>query len=467
MPKNKQTWKESKQSVVDSNWANTRYKDALLNTGTPLPENDWQGSGIPIKWASDSSYKRPKKGIILTYSFIHKKSKLNYKDDRGKIRPRANFSAKQKRDIGKIFDLISSYANIKFIKVKDQNTVGTIRIGFNAITDEQGNWLPNIYATADTPKADTRGGDIWFNKNFTRDNFRLGLVEGQPVTPSLVMLHEIMHSLGLEHPYDNPKRPTPVWARNMEHTLLADEHLDNQGFMRGGKSYGVSSTPMMWDIAGLQHLYGANKETNKGKTIHRFSNKQPFFKTVWDSSGNDTFDFSNFGKNLKIDLRQGKLSKISFDVEDDRWSNKKRGNLGIAYGSVIENCTGGDADDVITGNSAANKIKGKEGNDRIFGKDGNDRLYGGGGNDLLIGGVGKDQVWGQGGRDTFRIQSGIGYTIIKDFRNGQDKIHLGSGRSGLKLKTRGDDVLVSLKKDLMAIVEDAAGDLQRRGNYLV
>ena len=74
----------------------------------------------------------------------------------------------------------------------------------------------------------------------------------------------------------------------------------------------------------------------------------------------------------------------------------------------------------------------------LNGEKGN-RLYGGGGNDLLIGGVGR-QVWGQGGRDTF-IQRGMVH-VIKDFRNGEDKIHLGSGRSGLKLKTRGDDVLV-------------------------
>ena len=85
----------------------------------------------------------------------------------------------------------------------------------------------------------------------------------------------------------------------------------------------------------------------------------------------------------------------------------------------------------------------------------------------MIGGGGKDRLWGQGGRDTFRIQRGTGYTIIEDFSDGADRIQLGSGRSGLKLKTRGDDVLVYQRRDLMAIVEDAAGDLQRRGNYLV
>ena len=93
--------------------------------------------------------------------------------------------------------------------------------------------------------------------------------------------------------------------------------------------------------------------------------------------------------------------------------------------------------------------------------------HGGGGNDLLIGGGGKDRVWGQGGRDTFRVQRGTGYTIIEDFRNGQDRIQLGSGASGLKVVNRSGDAFLYQRGDLMAVVEDAAGDLQRRGSYLV
>ena len=94
-------------------------------------------------------------------------------------------------------------------------------------------------------------------------------------------------------------------------------------------------------------------------------------------------------------------------------------------------------------------------------------LYGGNGNDLLIGGGGKDRVWGEGGRDTFRIKRGTGYTIIEDFTDGQDRIQLGSGRSGLKMKASGDDVLLYQRGDLMAIVKDAVGDLQLKGKYFV
>ena len=124
----------------------------------------------------------------------------------------------------------------------------------------------------------------------------------------------------------------------------------------------------------------------------------------------------------------------------------------------IENVNGGSGGDTIIGSKRKNILNGDSGNDK---------LYGGYGADILIGGLGKDEVWGQGGRDTFRIQTGIGRTIIRDFEDGEDKIHLASGYSGLRLRNRGDDVLVYLNNDLMAIVDDAAGDLQRRGNYLV
>ena len=129
--------------------------------------------------------------------------------------------------------------------------------------------------------------------------------------------------------------------------------------------------------------------------------------------------------------------------------------------------TGGDSSDRLWGYNGNDLIKGRGGNDILSGGKGNDRLFGGSGNDLIIGGGGKDRLWGGGGNDRFRIEKGTGYSIIKDFSDGADRIHLGSGRSGLRLKTSGDDVLVYQRRDLMAIVEDAAGDLQRRGNYLV
>ena len=280
MPKNKQTWKKSHQKLTESSWSGDLFIDSVLNQGR---EEDQHGKRTipPVRWTSDPSFKSSKKTII-TYSFASKKSKFNYGDDRvKKIKPYANFTREQKRDISKLFDSISSYINVEFKRVKDKKSAGTIRIGFNTITDESGNYRPGIYATADPPNEDPRGGDIWFNKGFTDDNFSQGLVEGfDTPTPSSIMLHEILHSLGLEHPNDNAKHQVPDSVNNWEHTILATGYLEyshSAEFYTDGKSYGVSSTPMPWDLAALQHLYGANQETNKGneKTEHANGKMQP------------------------------------------------------------------------------------------------------------------------------------------------------------------------------------------------
>ena len=401
-----------------------------------------------MRWASDPSFKDEDKTII-TYSFATKKSKFNYGDDRVKaIKPYASFTKQQKRHISNLFDLISSYINVDFKRVKDKKRVGTIRVGFNVITDESGNYLPGIQATADPPNEDPRGGDIWFNKGFIGDNFSQGLVEGfSTPTPSSVMLHEILHSLGLEHPNDNTKLQVPDSVNNWEHTILASGNLEyshSAEFFTDNKSYGVSSTPMPWDLAALQHLYGANKKTNAGDTTYDFSNTVPFYKTIWDASGDDTLDLTNFTKGLEINLADGELSTLSFDVDDQRWSNKQHGNLGIAFGCIIENATGGTGNDIIIGNSANNSLRGNEGADS------------------LNGGVGLDVLTGGLGQDTFQIQPGIGNAVIMDFTDGEDKI-LVTDPVAVTARIIGNNIELLSGDDLMATVVDSSGLLQQDG----
>jgi serralysin len=75
------------------------------------------------------------------------------------------------------------------------------------------------------------------------------------------------------------------------------------------KTWGFAQGPMIYDIAALQHLYGANFKTNKGNTVYAWSaaTGEAFingirqgapcgnrvFETIWDGSGTDTYDFSN------------------------------------------------------------------------------------------------------------------------------------------------------------------------------
>lgn len=205
---------------------------------------------------------------------------------------------------------------------------------------------------------------------------------------------------------------------------------------------------MPWDIAGLQYLYGINKSTNKGNTIYTYSNTTPFYETIWDASGIDTIDLHNFRKDLTIDLNGGQLSTLSFDVADERWSNKQHGNLGIAFEAVIENGTGGSGNDSIIGNAANNTLEGNAGNDNLFGK---------GGIDILIGGE---------GYDVFKLQQGNGHAIIEDFISGIDQIVL-EQIAETKMTNRNQGVEIYQNHDLIAIVKNHEGSLDQSGVNII
>ncbi len=133
-------------------------------------------------------------------------------------------------------------------------------------------------------------------------------------------------------------------------------------------------TPMLYDVAAIQYLYGVNTSYRTGDDVYTFAPDTPFFRTIWDAGGTDTISVSNFAKGCIIDLRAGHFSKITIESASRTWSVATydgTNNLAIAYGSVIENAIGGSGPDSITGNDVAN------------------HLSGGGGNDIISGGVGQ------------------------------------------------------------------------------
>ena len=111
-------------------------------------------------------------------------------------------------------------------------------------------------------------------------------------------------------------------------------------------------------------------------------------------------------------------------------------------------------------------MSGKKGNDNLWGYAGNDKISGGDGNDFLVGGKGNDKLIGGKGKDIFKLSTGKGYDLIKDFKDKQDKIFIGSMKQ-LKLKNKGKDVFVYSGKDLLARVKGAKGLLSKKGKYLV
>jgi Ca2+-binding RTX toxin-like protein len=163
--------------------------------------------------------------------------------------------------------------------------------------------------------------------------------------------------------------------------------------------YMLSTSPMVYDIAAIQHLYGA-AEYNHGDTIYKYDPAKPVSEAIWDSGGTDTLDFSDFTLSCSVNLAPGGYSTIAFTG----WTMTD--NLGIAYGATIENAIGGGGADTIVGNSAANT------------------LYGGSGVGI------KDTLTGNGGADIFVCSLSDATTnlaladIVSDFTNGTDFIGL-------------------------------------------
>jgi len=124
---------------------------------------------------------------------------------------------------------------------------------------------------------------------------------------------------------------------------------------------------MLFDIATLQYLYGANTGFRTGNDVYRFGEFDQQLKTIWDGGGYDTVDFSAASYGVEIDLREG-----GFGSADPYASN----TFSVAYGTVLEAAIGGAYGDRLVGNSSDNVLTGGGGADVfVLGSDwGQDRI---------------------------------------------------------------------------------------------
>jgi len=241
-------------------------------------------------------------------------------------------------------------------------------------------------------------GDVWVNSTLDYNINPTFYDYGQ-----LVLVHEIGHSIGLDHPGDYNAGPNVTISYDTDAAYFEDsmQYTVMSYFLEShtGGDFGVSypATIMLDDIAAAQLYYGANMSTRTGDTVYGFhsnsgrqwftanSSSDPLIFAVWDAGGTDTFDFSGYASNQKIDLGQGNFSDVGGLI----------GNVAVAKGVVIENAIGGSGADTFIGNSAANTLTGN------------------GGNDTYTGGA---------GADVFVVTLGGGADVITDFTVGTDKI---------------------------------------------
>ncbi|MFM9938974.1 MAG: M10 family metallopeptidase C-terminal domain-containing protein [Hyphomicrobiaceae bacterium] len=321
---------------------------------------------------------------------------------------------------------------------------------------------PSPTAWAYGPWDQLVGGDVWFSYN---NNWYAAPVRGNYAWYTI--LHELGHSMGLTHGHQGGGFGTgPMESERDSSEFSVMTYRSYVGGPDTGttnEDFGYAQSLMMYDIAALQHMYGANFNTNSTNSTYTWSQTtgQMFingvaqmapganriFLTVWDGGGTDTYDLSSYNTNLMVDLAPGGWSTLSTEqlaLLHYDGSQVARGNVfnALQYQgdvrSLIENATGGGGNDVILGNIANNVLSGNTGNDTLRGLEGNDILNGGHGDDRLEGGVGLDTLNGGFGADAIYGGDDVD-TVNGDANNdylfggnGDDVVNGGAGNDTMK-----------------------------------
>lgn len=339
------------------------------------------------RWNAGSDYGT---AATVTFAFLSATPGYYASSDWANSQFRAFTTAQEAATLKALAD-ISSYANITFVETAD---VSKAAITFG-IAD-----IPSYAGYAYYPSGtgvNSRAGDVWIDSGYAGDSF----VGGTFMYTALI--HEIGHAIGLDHVGSlsgiEDTRQYTVMSYNKHSTMNVE-----------------TSTHMPYDIATVQHIYGANMGARTGDDTYRLADLNNKTRTIWDAGGVDTIDFSAATKAVTIDLRPGSFSTAA---------DSGRNNIAIAFGATIENARGGAGADVIVSNAADN---------------------------VMTGGAGADM---------FRFFADWGRDAITDFQRGLDLIDLsptGLGFADLAISVTGGSIVIGDGDDAIALLGLSAVD---------
>ncbi|MCC0178897.1 VCBS repeat-containing protein [Waterburya agarophytonicola K14] len=395
----------------------------------------------------------------FTYSFLGEAfAGLDDFGDRlgGFARETINWNDAEIDAVTKIFPLIENIANIKFEPASESNR-DIADLKFFKTTPDQSD-IGKFFGRAWTPEFEQRG-IIYFNSKSSHWND----IDQQGSSGFSILFHELMHSLGLDHPFEGERYPgvnneddfgennlnSGLWtAMSYNHFNILGVDEDQIVVER------IPGTPMGFDIAALQYLYGANTSYENGDSEYRLDDIEgKGFQAIWDTGGNnDVITAAGLDRGVRIALRNMPLNgnEFTFRLSVSHIGSFDNATSGFTIAPfplnvseeektkyIIENAIGSDENDTIFGNDSNNILRGEAENSQLFDLGGNDFIKGYGGNDVIYGEIGNDSLFGDGGSDS--IVGGSGNDLISG-RIGSDTL-LGGADSDTISGGRGNDTI--------------------------
>ena len=334
----------------------------------------------------------------VTYSFGIGPSPTSTSAELTQSEPSIAWTATEQEAVRQVLQNYANVCNLKFTEVPFDSANLANLVPYKVTNIVLGDDTAGVCEVPDGGNRTINTNYAWFNTSQPAQ----GVADWSNFQPGgsglELIMHELGHGIGLAHPHDGGGglRPRPYPGINpleKDWRDMGDHYLNqgiwstmsyNDGWAKNvdgsatgvaiptNKSYGYQSTPMAFDVAALQFLYGANRQYHTGNDTYMLTQSNASWVCIWDAGGIDSI--SNEGATIacNINLNQAPLTNSAHGGGYVSANQQITGGYTIANGAAIENATGGNGADSLIGNALKNALKGNAGNDQLDGQAGID-----------------------------------------------------------------------------------------------